>query len=288
MEKRPALFRPTFRPQPLESRVLLSLDLPVPGEIASIMWNGRPAEVRSGEWIAAFDGMAAMADGPAAAGSVQQLLYARRDDLRVIDTLDPRGTSLVAAPPAVGYEQILASVESLPGFRYLQPNFQYTADDLPNDPLFARQWSLHNTGQTGGTPGVDVGAAEGWEQSTGQGVVVAVIDTGVLHTHPDLAPSMWRNPGEVPGNNLDDDTNGFVDDVFGWDFARSGAGPGTANPLDQNGHGTHVAGTIAAATTSASVSPAPRPARGSWRCGSWTSMAAASRPTQSSASDTSP
>ncbi|GAB4440143.1 MAG: hypothetical protein D6742_06615 [Cyanobacteria bacterium J069] len=87
-----------------------------------------------------------------------------------------------------------------------------------------------------------VNAPEAWNQGyTGRGVVVAVVDTGVDYTHSDLDANMWRNPQEIAGNGIDDDGNGFVDDVRGWDFAD-----GDNDPMDRNGHGTHVAGTIAA------------------------------------------
>ncbi|MFB2974712.1 S8 family peptidase [Microseira sp. BLCC-F43] len=85
-------------------------------------------------------------------------------------------------------------------------------------------------------------APEVWHQGyTGQGTVVAVIDTGVDYTHRDLDNNIWVNPKEIPGNNLDDDGNGFVDDVRGWDFVNDDSAP-----MDEQGHGTHVAGIIAA------------------------------------------
>lgn len=88
-----------------------------------------------------------------------------------------------------------------------------------------------------------INAPEVWAHGiTGEGVVVAVVDTGVDMSHRELSSSIWVNPGEIPGNGIDDDHNGFVDDVHGWDFSG-----GDNDPTDLNGHGTHVAGTIAAA-----------------------------------------
>ena len=86
-----------------------------------------------------------------------------------------------------------------------------------------------------------MGAASAWTQITGGDVTVAVVDTGVDLAHRDLAPNLWTNPGEIPGNGVDDDGDGIVDDVHGADFVN-----GDGDPSDDNGHGTHVAGIIAA------------------------------------------
>ena len=87
-------------------------------------------------------------------------------------------------------------------------------------------WGLNNTGQTGGTPGADIDAERAWNVSTGSSdVMVAVIDTGVDYTHPDLAANIWTNPGEIPGNGIDDDNNGYIDDIHGWDFRNGDSGP---------------------------------------------------------------
>lgn len=112
----------------------------------------------------------------------------------------------------------------------------------PNDPRFNEQWALYNTGQDGGSSGDDINVIPAWAKTTGSdSIVVAVIDTGADYNHPDLAQNIWTNPKEIPGNGIDDDGNGYVDDVHGWNFISN-----TNDPMDDNGHGTHCAGVIGA------------------------------------------
>lgn len=113
---------------------------------------------------------------------------------------------------------------------------------FPDDFEFARQTSLHNEGSDGGQADADIDAPEAWLLATAStNLVVAVIDTGIDFHHPDLQPNLWINPGEIPGNGIDDDGNGFIDDIHGHSFV--GRAP---DPFDDHGHGTHVAGIIAA------------------------------------------
>ena len=134
-----------------------------------------------------------------------------------------------------------------PSFQYIQPNYTITVDaTVPNDTEFDRLWGLHNTGQTGGVSDADIDAVEAWDLQTGGNVVVGVIDTGIDYTHPDLVANIWTNPGEIAGNNIDDDGNGYIDDIHGYDFAY-----GDGDPMDVHSHGTHVAGTIAASGNNA-------------------------------------
>lgn len=123
-------------------------------------------------------------------------------------------------------------------------DFAIAATRTPNDPEFSLLWGLQNTGQAPfyGKSGADIKATTAWSKTTGSSsTIIAVIDTGVYYTHPDLAANIWRNPGEIAGNGIDDDRNGYIDDVYGWNFVSK-----NNNPTDDNGHGTHCAGTIAA------------------------------------------
>jgi subtilisin family serine protease len=144
--------------------------------------------------------------------------------------------------------QILSALQSDPSVFVAEPNFLRRVTDSrpPNDPGFGLLWGLRNTGQVvngiGGVATDDVQFLRAWgmaRPSTNE-IVVAVIDTGLDYTHPDLALNMWSNRTEIPGNGLDDDTNGYVDDIRGYDFAGN-----LSDPMDSQVHGTHVAGTIA-------------------------------------------
>ena len=124
----------------------------------------------------------------------------------------------------------------------VQPNAKITTNAIPNDPSFPKLYALNNSGQTGGKFDADIDASEAWDYTTGTGqTVVAVIDTGVDYNHDDLRANIWVNSGEIAGNGLDDDGNGYIDDLHGYDFANN-----DSNPMDDNGHGTHVSGTIGA------------------------------------------
>ncbi len=148
----------------------------------------------------------------------------------------------VKLKPGMSVEQAMAQFGNDANIELVEPNYVVSIKLTPNDPSYSSLWGLHNIGQTGGTQDADIDAPEAWDTNTGSSsVIVAVIDSGVDYNHPDLAANMWTNTGEIAGNSIDDDGNGYVDDIYGYDFVSN-----DGDPMDDNSHGTHVAGTIAA------------------------------------------
>lgn len=145
-------------------------------------------------------------------------------------------------PRTMDVEYAAALYSADPDVEYAHPDYELHTTFVPNDPYFSSQGAWHQAyDDLWGLKMTQAPTA--WNTASGAGIVVAVVDTGVDYTHPDLAANMWTNPGEIPGNGKDDDGNGYIDDVYGWDFVTS-----QNDPMDQMGHGTHVAGTIAAVT----------------------------------------
>jgi len=151
------------------------------------------------------------------------------------------GLQRVLLPASLNVEGAVEAYRADPNVLYAEPNYVYRIDATPDDAEFDELWGLHNTGQSSGTPDVDLNMPEAWELTTGsEETIIAVIDTGINYLHEDLADNMWVNPGEIPGNEVDDDGNGYVDDVHGINTIT-----GSGDPLDDNKHGSHCAGTIA-------------------------------------------
>jgi subtilisin family serine protease len=164
------------------------------------------------------------------------------------------GAQVIRFPSLKSNDALFTAAKNLaanPEVEYVEANTILHINKTPNDAEFTKQYGMHNTGATGGTADADIDAVEAWEVSTGsKDVLVGVIDTGVDHSHPDIAPNYWRNPGETgvdasgkdkSTNGVDDDGNGFVDDFRGWDFANN-----DNDPMDDHAHGTHCAGVIGA------------------------------------------
>jgi thermitase len=149
---------------------------------------------------------------------------------------------VVRIPASLSIEEAAGLYRNNPSVLYAEPNYKVSIATIPGDPSFSQQWALHNTGQSGGLVDADIDAPEAWDTTQGSAdVIIAVIDTGVDYTHPDLAANIWTNTGEIAGNTIDDDHNGYVDDVYGWNFFNN-----TPYSRDDNGHGTHCAGIIGA------------------------------------------
>lgn len=142
------------------------------------------------------------------------------------------GWQIVKLPDNVSTEQALAQYAKSRAIEFAQPNYIYHIEATPNDPSFGSLYGMQK-----------IGAPTAWNTTTGNSnIVVAVIDTGIRRTHEDLAANIWQNPGEIAGNGIDDDANGYVDDKFGWDFIGN-----DPEPNEEYSHGSHVAGTIGAA-----------------------------------------
>ncbi|MHB0935372.1 MAG: S8 family serine peptidase [Armatimonadota bacterium] len=141
---------------------------------------------------------------------------------------------LVGLPDGMTIEEGITAYRNTPGVTYAEPNYIYKTCAVPNDQMYPSLWGLEK-----------INAPEAWNVLTGaESIVVADIDTGVDYTHPDLEDNMWVNSAEIPGNEKDDDNNGFVDDVYGINAIDNAANPG--DPMDDHGHGTHTTGTIGA------------------------------------------
>jgi subtilisin family serine protease len=162
-----------------------------------------------------------------------------RHDRRIASLI--RGTSRSTA-------QLIAILKTDAEVETVEPNYiRHVSAITPNDTNYSLLWGLKNTGQAVnaslGTSGVDTRFQEAWRlaKPVAGEVVVGVVDTGVDVSHPDLVANIWTNPGEIPRNGIDDDGDGYIDDIHGYDFTT-----GTAAITDSGFHGTHVSGTIAA------------------------------------------
>ncbi len=139
-------------------------------------------------------------------------------------------------------EVLSAKLKNYPGVEWCEPEYVYETDYIPNDQLYATQWHLDK-----------IQSPQAWDVTKGDStIIIAIVDTGIDWDHPDLSANIWINSDEIPGNGVDDDNNGFIDDIRGWDFGGLNGTPDN-NPMeDRPDHGTHVAG-IASAVTDNSI-----------------------------------
>lgn len=179
-----------------------------------------------GELLVKFEG------GGAAAATVAPMVNAQIG-AQMLEEFPGIGWQRVRLPEGMSVGEALERYQRMTGVVAAQPNYIYHLNATPNDPSF-------NQSQMYGM--FKIQAPTAWDTATGSpAVVVAVIDTGILYTHEDLSANMWHNPGEIAANGIDDDSNGYIDDVYGIDLANH-----DSDPTDDYGHGTHVAGTIGA------------------------------------------
>jgi thermitase len=168
--------------------------------------------------------------------------FAQTYNMTLVGVVTPQSqTVLFKAPLVERTEMLLDALKQHPDVQVVEPNYIYRSSNLPNDTRLGDLWGLINQQKDVG--GVDIDAASAWAIQTGsRDVVVAVIDTGVNYRDPDLINNMWVNIEEKNGEaGIDDDGNGYVDDIYGYNFAND-----NPDPMDDNNHGSHCAGTIGA------------------------------------------
>lgn len=175
----------------------------------------------------------------------------KKYSLKSTKKLKTLNAEVVKIPADKGTSEYINQLKKDSTIESVQPNYKYYSSDTNNSPNYYDQlWGLNNSGQPikeiNGLADIDVDAPEGWNKygSKLPEVVVGVIDTGVDINHPDLEDEIWKNPNEIPNNNTDDDKNGYIDDVNGWDFYNDDNT--VYDSLEGDEHGTHVSGTIAA------------------------------------------
>jgi subtilisin family serine protease len=203
--------------------------------LAPIRWMGQHTFAAPGQWLVVLN---------RPAGSTSRIIrqinaQLHGQGIRAVRRLNATNIFLFRGVEKE-INQIRDTLSQLSGFVSVEPDtvrtLQSLPQNIPNDPSLSQEWGLTQASN------IDINAPAAWTLSTGsRSVVTVVLDSGVDYNHPDLAANIWTNPGEIPGNGIDDDGNGYVDDVHGYDFAN-----GDGDPMDDNGHGTMVAGTIAA------------------------------------------
>ncbi len=157
---------------------------------------------------------------------------------------DNEGVTLLSIPGAV--PDAIAKIQGLPEIKYAEPNYIYNTDDTSNDPYFVNGslWGMYGSSSSpANTYGSQAAVAWGSNHTGSSSVYVGIIDQGYMYAHTDLMSNAGVNPGEIPGNGIDDDGNGYIDDVYGWDFYYN---DNTVFNGTSDSHGTHVAGTIGA------------------------------------------
>lgn len=236
--------------QNLEPRQLLSADHgvavhgPIDTGAAMVEWGNSEVPAIRGQWLVSYERAASQKKATYWAKKLVRELGLSAGTVR---PLHSGRHAVISGVQGITPEAVEELKDEFSWLKEFVPDLIYKNTAVPNDPFFPDQWQNENSGQNvpgsgPGTIGADANLPDAWNLTTGsRTVIVGVIDSGVDMQHPDLIANIWRNTGEVAGNGIDDDGNGFVDDINGWDFGEL-----DNDPDDVVGHGTSVAGTIGA------------------------------------------
>ena len=219
-----------------------------PGEIIVKLKQGAP-ELQFADSLERETAIALMTKSESRARAVEPFVQVKANK-RLEQLISERGldrTFLLKLDPDTDIESAISELRLRDDVEYAEPNYRITLGSIiPNDPRFFDQWGLKNFGFSiddfPSTIDADIKVSEAWDMTTGSpDVIVAVTDTGIDINHPDLAQNIYTNPLEIPDNKIDDDHNGYVDDVHGFNVANM-----NGDVTDIVGHGTQVSGIIAA------------------------------------------
>ena len=206
-------------------------------------------EIVPGEFIVKFSEKG-MVDSPAiSALNEEHQVYSVKKIFKNAEDTILEHLYVLKVPKDSDIVSIVDDYSSCPDVVYAEPSVKVELCEIPNDENFPYQWPLNNSGQFLGISDCDIDAPEAWNIEKGKpNIVIASIDSGVDYHHEDIWENIWTNDDEIPGNDIDDDYNGYVDDIVGWDFCDNDSDPNDETVNPQFGHGTRCAGLHSAIT----------------------------------------